>query len=256
MDDIRKSSSQTTNRLPKREQSRSNLPPARPKPLREGAPSVLFSTKRDFGRSTAHPLQPQKPAASPKKVEISVSLPPLSSPFRLLKKLLKIPLKVWVIIGIIGIVIYLGYHYLYEPSIISSNSPTVTTTDLPSKPDYATILPGGKTIGDLGGWKRVSPPGKNPVFAYADTVGGMQIAVSEQPLPQEFKNDTAGKISKLAEGYAANEKVKVGDTTVYIGTSAQGPQSAILTKNDLLILIKSTAKLTSDQWAQYVNSLK
>lgn len=123
-------------------------------------------------------------------------------------------------------------------------------------PDYATVLPTGKTIRDLGGWTLVSPTGRDPVYAYIDKIGNMQINVSQQPLPKEFKPDTAEKIEKLAKEYGASEKLTVGNTIVHIGTSEKGPQSVIFYRDDLLILMKSSVRIDNGEWATYVNSLR
>lgn len=123
-------------------------------------------------------------------------------------------------------------------------------------PTYQTSLPSGKTIQQLGGWKRVSPPSAAPVFAYADALGDAHITVSEQPIPDTFKPDIDINVGSLAAAYNASQKITVGKTTVYIGTSAQGPQSVIFRKNNVLILIKSTAKIGNDDWAGYIQSLR
>lgn len=124
------------------------------------------------------------------------------------------------------------------------------------KPEYKTIIPSNKTIVELGGWKRISPPDRSAVFAYVDKIDGVQINVSEQPLPEEFKENTVTQVELLAKGFKADEKVTVGSTEVFIGTSIKGPQSVIFAKNDLLILIKSTAKIDSKSWAAYIGSLE
>ena len=62
-------------------------------------------------------------------------------------------------------------------------------------------------------------------------------------------------MKKLAQGYNATDKIKASDTDVYIGTSSKGPQSVILAKEDLLILIKSQGKVSNDAWQKYVDSL-
>jgi len=126
---------------------------------------------------------------------------------------------------------------------------------LGNNPEYQTVLPGGKSADELGGWKRVSPPEKDPVFAYADEVSGIPISVSQQPLPNSFKTDTASHVADLAKAYNATTKITAGDTTVYIGTSAKGPQSVILTKKNLLILIKSQKTIDNVAWEEYVKSL-
>ena len=122
-------------------------------------------------------------------------------------------------------------------------------------PDFHTVLPGTKSINELGGWERISPPEKDPVFAYVDTIGDVPVSISQQPLPASFRNDVNGQVAELAKKFNATTKIDAGGTTVYVGTSAKGPQSAILTKNDVLILIKSQSKIDDAAWAEYVKSL-
>lgn len=123
-------------------------------------------------------------------------------------------------------------------------------------PNYQTILPSGKKIADLGGWERISPAGKDPVFAYADTIAGVPVSVSEQPLPDSFKGDVAGQVSQLATSYNATDSLDAGGVKVYVGTSTKGPQSVIFTKNNLLVLIKSQQKISDPSWIAYVKSLQ
>ena len=121
--------------------------------------------------------------------------------------------------------------------------------------EYQTILPNGKSISDLGGWQRVSPSKNDPVYAYTDAINGIAISVSQQPLPQSFIGNVDTKTADLAKSYSATNKISAGATTVYIGTSSKGPQSVILTKDSLLILIKSKSKIDDTLWAKYVESL-
>lgn len=124
-----------------------------------------------------------------------------------------------------------------------------------NEPEFQTILPTGRTVGELGGWKRVSPPESDPVFAYIDKLHGVPISVSEQQLPESFKRDTANQVAELAKKFNATTKVDAKDTSFYIGTSAKGPQSVILAKNNILILIKSQKKIDNKIWTEYINSL-
>lgn len=122
-------------------------------------------------------------------------------------------------------------------------------------PDYKTVLPGGKTIDSLGGWQRVSPPEGDPVFAYTDTIDGIYVSVSQQPLPDSFKNNASSEVEALAKKFNATTQFRAGSTKVYIGTSAKGPQSVIFTKDSLLILIKSREKIEEKSWVTYIESL-
>ena len=123
-------------------------------------------------------------------------------------------------------------------------------------PNYATVLPQGKSIKSLGGWTKISPPKASPVYTYIDKLENVQINVSEQPLPDNFKSDTAKQLQQLAENEKATQKITIGGNTVYIGTSSAGPQSIFFTKNNLLILIKSDATISENSWVKYINSLQ
>jgi hypothetical protein len=155
--------------------------------------------------------------------------------------------KGYIALGIVGCLV-IG---LSVRTVIDSNSSANA-----KKPTYHTMLPTGKSIAALGGWKRVSPPGKDPVFAYTDTIDSIPISVSQQPLPQSFKNDAANQTAEVAKKFNATDKVDAGTIDVYVGTSAKGPQSVIFTKNNLLVLIKSEKKIKDASWATYAQSLK
>jgi hypothetical protein len=129
------------------------------------------------------------------------------------------------------------------------------TTAVIETPNYSTILPNNTTIKQLGGWERISPPDTDPVYAYVDKIGTVSISVSEQPVPASFQGNTDGQVAQLAKSYSATDNIDANGTKVYIGTSAKGPQSTIFTKNNLLILIKSTQKIDDGAWVSYINSL-
>lgn len=123
-------------------------------------------------------------------------------------------------------------------------------------PNFTTVLPQGKTIDKLGGWTRISPPSTSPVYTFTDKLDNVRINISEQPLPDSFKIDPAKQLEQFAQSEDATEKISVDDVTVYIGTSSKGPQSVFLIKNNLLVLIKSDAIISQNQWIKYINSLQ
>lgn len=140
-------------------------------------------------------------------------------------------------------------------SEIPAESQIVTGPLEKGNPDYETLLPEGKTIESYGGWTRVSPPNRNPVYAYSDTLNNVPITVSQQPLPDDFKEDSKSQVQQLAAGYAANNELNVPGASAYVGTSAKGPQSVIVLKNRLLILIKASAQIPNSEWEKYIQSL-
>lgn len=135
---------------------------------------------------------------------------------------------------------------------VAENGPIGGTT-----PNYTTLVPEGKTIEALGGWTRVSPPNRDPVFAYVDTVGRIPVNVSQQPLPKDFSTDPDQEVKDLAYDFNAKERVVANDATVYfVGVSAKGPQYIIALKNKTLILITSPVQIKNDVWSAYIATLK
>lgn len=180
-----------------------------------------------------------------------IPLAPKETPPPKKSRNLKIPpflRKKWVLaLLLVGICLIVG---LWVRQSTSRNATSVSKT-----PEYTTVLPKGKDAEALGGWKRISPPENDPVFAYSDTIGKVPVSVSQQPLPATFKNDIDNKVAEVAQKFNATNKLDADGTTVYIGTSAKGPQSVIFTKNNLLILIKSANKIKDAAWIDYIKTL-
>lgn len=125
-----------------------------------------------------------------------------------------------------------------------------------SAPKFETILPGDKTIDDLGGWTRVSPKDSTEAYAYRDKLGDASIVVTEQQLPEHFEEDIPANIQDLAKVYGATQRIPASSAEAYITTPRKGPQYVIATKYRLLILIKSDKVLSTDQWTSYVSSMR
>jgi hypothetical protein len=254
--------------------------------------SWISRLKQSSTESVAHKSLPiiKKPAspspqkditiaqsAAPKSIEVTLQIPKIWQGRRLRQKAIRhftilsttpqikvIGLSGIVIIAV-GVLFFSYNHFLHPPTKLPTaskpitsvlGSQTSTTTPTRASPTYPTLLPAYKTAQQLGGWFLISPPGHNPVYAFVDSLGGVSISVSEQPLPIDFQNSTVSKIALLAQSFGATEKISVNDLVAYIGTSAKGPQSVIFTRSKLLILIKSSASLTSDQWIGYISKLQ
>lgn len=149
-----------------------------------------------------------------------------------------------------------GLQTLYQGSAKGSGRAPAPQQLTKEKPPYKTLLPAGKSADALGGWKRISPPDRAPVYAYADSIGTTHIAVSQQPLPSAFKTNTEQKIAQMATDFSANDIIDYPGGKAYLGTSVEGPQSVIFTKSGLLILIKSTSPIDKSIWVQYITSLR
>ena len=127
---------------------------------------------------------------------------------------------------------------------------------LDQTPEFSTVLPQGKTAKDLGGFAKVSPPGAPSAYAYKDKIGAVDILVTQQLLPESMKAEPGASVEKIAIGYNANFSVKTEKSQFFIGTSEGGEQSVIAYTKTLLILIKSSGKITNDRWQEYIEDLK
>lgn len=229
---------------------------------------LLGKAKKElFGEQSISKPKPksvrkQVNAPAQKTVEIKLSLPTLPRPsLKPLKRLFgRVPRVVYVVISVVialALIGFVGYKWFdgrnngADRSSNSHNSGEEVVGSV--TPGYKTVLPDGKTIDQLGGWALVSPPKADPVYAFSDEIGGVKISVSQQPLPPKLQTDD--DIANLADSYDAKQVLKAGSTKIYLGTSARGPQSLILVKDKLLILIKSTTIVPSNQWVDYVESL-
>lgn len=207
---------------------------------------------------------PSGSSSNVKTIEIRLTLPswPRKFPSRadLIEKLRKLSKRDRAIVATALVIVIIGAFAFLSSR---SNVPTANASGRSSRPQlvrgnppFSTILPAGKNIDKLGGWARVSPPGRAPVYAYIDYVGKVQINVSEQPLPASFQSDPASNVAQLAQNFNAGDKFQAAGTTIYVATADDGAQSVITNLNKLLILISSSNELTNNQWAAYITSLR
>lgn len=177
---------------------------------------------------------------------------------------------VFVLMIISGLLLSLWPRYFPETSTPSDSSMAESSGDASDQqsgidksfnrgaPSFEVLTPAGKPLKDLDGWT-VTPPSSNGTsfFAYVDNISNVQLQISQQELPSSFIANTGEQMKTLATSFNADRTVITANkTTVYIGTSASGPQSVITAKNGLLILIKSSAELDEMQWSKYVDSLE
>lgn len=161
-------------------------------------------------------------------------------------------------IVVIGVIALLAAATVIAAILMNNRTaaPAVATIQAPiSGPQYSTILPTGKTIDRLGGWKRVSPPDQDPVYSYEDSISSVAISVSEQKLPVSFTSNADSQVADLAKKFSATNQIDAGGTKVYVGTSVDGPQSVIAVKKNVLLLIKSVKKVDDKAWSAYVTAL-
>lgn len=215
---------------------------SRPVVRRPGQPLVASTENKGQKDSTA--------------VSINISIPRI----KFKKPSFKIPpalmaRKKWVISGVVGVILVSGAVttlLITKDSGKTSDKPGVLA-DTDQKADFAYSLPKGDSEG-LEGAVRFDSQRK--VVNYRDSIGGVAITISQQPLPEGFKQDTDSKVKKMAEDFSATKTIATANPTAYIGTSEKGPQTVIFSKKGLLVFIQSTKKIDDHDWAEYITSLQ
>lgn len=153
------------------------------------------------------------------------------------------------------VVITLAGGSLAAIKLVSDDGPVVNSA-CPATPSFEPVLPDGKSIKQLGGWSRLCPPDGTVSYVYQDTIDSTSISVTLQPLPKGFVGDPERHLKQLADDAHYAQQLRSEDGTVIrVGTSAKGPQSAMLIKQDLLIFIKTKATISDQSWRDYVDSL-
>lgn len=219
-------------------------PPKRPKPT---------PVKRPIQPVVTPPVEKTETAAkeTPDPTPTATIVAPPAHRFRLNKKLAIV--SGVIIVAAAGFLItgQLNRQQSAAKTPVASSSPRETIENLKSR----ATLPKGKTINELGGWKLLRPPESPPLLAYVDNIGATPIQVTQQSLPTASKGDATSQIVEIAKKFNATNEIDAGTTKIYVGTSAKGPQSAIFTKNNLLIMIKTEEKIDDQAWVDYVKTL-
>jgi len=164
--------------------------------------------------------------------------------------------------GALFLVFFLGLNIV---SIFRDSRPTISSTSvmgetsdaiqLDVKPTFQLLYPNNKDRDAYSGVAKINPPGTPDAFVYVDRIEGIEIQVTQQELPDRFKTNQEQEFREFALNFAATVEIKGDNFTAYIGTSAQGPQSVVAIKDNLLILIKSTTGISPDSWSKYIDSL-
>lgn len=210
----------------------------------------------DQPNSATTPSQPKKDQNSTvHSVSINIALPKLKKP-TLPKKLPKLPKNVTykqlaISSSVLATVLVVGVIALFAHGGKSDTGNKGVLSASDQKPNFATLTPSDTAKASLQKYDS-----RRKVATFTDSIGGVDITVSQQPLPDAFKKDTDAQVKKLAEGFSANEVLSTANPTAYLGTDVKGPQTVIFSKNGLLVFILSTKEIDKHDWAEYITNLK
>ena len=97
---------------------------------------------------------------------------------------------------------------------------------------------------------------KREVISSSHNLNGIDIILSQQVLPEAFKHNPQNNVSDTAKRFNATKEITAGDTIAYAGKSADGPQTIIFHKNNILVFIYSPIELDNQTIASFIEDLK
>jgi hypothetical protein len=230
---------------------------------------------RQSGRSATKPLHSDR---EPEKVEVNIKLSVPKIDTQKLKKRFKhvssafqsaksLPLKLKettvrqrtllaialciVITGTAALKLNIKSDSSAEVSKASNGAGQAGVPVATHDPEFDTVLPQSRDIKK----EQIFYDPVRKFAKYDDEVDTVKVTISQQPLPEAFKSDPAGKVKSLAEGFSATEKLSVGQQDMYYGRSEKGPQTLILSKNNVLIFIATTQPVEKEALKLYASDL-
>lgn len=243
---------------PAPQQLRPQAPQGRPQHYVQPA-APRFRTSRPVA---SQPVQPVVVPDGPKKVSLSLNLTMpnvkvFEHPFVRKIKSIKLTRKQLIMSGAACLVLVSSFGAIRAFTSRNDKDGVEVTTGVlgqSATPEYKPVLPigGEKSITD----NKVLYDPEKKVASYKDTINGIPVTISQQPMPESFNDDPDGEVRKIAENFSANTEIKAGGLTGYLGTSAKGPQSMVLKKRSMLIFIFSEKTIPNDAWGQYISSLE
>jgi hypothetical protein len=168
--------------------------------------------------------------------------------------------KVYLSIALVIITLIIGVNISNnnnngDKDVLGGTTDIKTDELVEEKPTFKALLPIGKTEKDLS-FKRVSPQNSDPSYVYIDQLEGKQINVTQQLLPEKFKNDQDSELEKLARDFQATNVIQIDGNKIYHGYSEKANvQSLIFIKNNLLVLIRLSGKISDESWVSYISTL-
>ena len=225
---------------------------------------VKRQAAEDLARNKYHaPNREETRRADPEKVEFNVKFALPKFQFDKFKKRAKflfapllLPLKLIarssskqrLAFGTVAICAVAGF-FIYS-NVLQKDKKEVqganTSQDLSSGDDivpskdikFDMVLPRGRDIPQ----DKIFYDAKRNFARYDDEINAVKASISQQPLPETFKDNPDDNVKRIAADFAATEKLSIDNQNMYYGRDENGPQTLILTKKGVLIFI-NTPKL-------------
>jgi hypothetical protein len=145
-----------------------------------------------------------------------------------------------------------GQSFTEENKLNQPNASTQAMEEpVTNDPEFPIVLPPGIPRDKIA----YNPDRK---FAkYDDQIGGVPLTVSQQQMPDNFRDDPRAGAQSIAKSLGADTELRYANNEVaYYFEGESGTQTAVFTKNNLLIFIRTAGLVQKDKLSQYIASLK
>lgn len=184
-------------------------------------------------------------------VVINFHLPELRLPAVPWRRVLKISLVVVLVGGAIVATPYI-IKAVGGKGSTSTNTGSSTTKQQPA---YAPLEPTTSSAA-TSHVQNVEYDSAKQLYKYNDTYEGVSLTVSQQPLPDDLRNNP-DKLKALAASIGANEAVTTTNGTVYISTDANlTTQRLVFASKQILVFMQANGVLKNPEWVKYVQALQ
>jgi hypothetical protein len=142
-------------------------------------------------------------------------------------------------------------HFWGRSKVAVKGTSTVLTS-----PSFTPVAPQNKPqLGQQGADPNSAYDGSKDLYTFRDMLMGFPVVVSQQPLPEKFKD--ANTLKKTAEGIGTVETVETAFGTAYIATVAKGEtQQVMLSYQNRLVMVQSFKKFDAETWKYYLETLR
>lgn len=255
-----KSKPQSIARQPKPPLHGQDLQRARQQQLRLRHERLRQSGMSNASSGSQHPRSgqaKQAPGQPLNTISINISMPK----FQLPKVDIPWPLvRRWGIRVGVGLVVLVGMVMAMRLYLggVGTDKPEASkaTSEESETPSYQPLAPKGKQNLASGDAAVSTYDSKRKLYSYNDNYEGVQLTVSQQPLPSSFKSDPI-QIRKAADSIRATDEIDTALGMAYIGFDEKANvQRVMLVYRDLLVFIMTNKKLDNETIKSYIETLR
>ncbi|MES2970901.1 MAG: hypothetical protein V4702_01095 [Patescibacteria group bacterium] len=229
--------------------SRRSKPEARPRPSMSPPPPAQ-APKTDDPSDFWLPDTPPKAIHKTVSVEIKLPKPRLPHlPYRQYTKAISV---------ITAILIVVIGAYGGVSKLMDSRSDRKVANGIinESKPAFTPVVPLDKPELANPGEGSVAYDADKQVLSYSDTYIGDDFTVSQQPLPEDLKNNPEA-LGEYASSLGVTRVVETHHGPILIASLPDKTnQTAVFATDKLLIIINTPNKVGDGDWKEYINKLK